>query len=665
VTRGGPAKRPSTHAARSLAAPRRTYRVSRSCTAAIALLAACLVQVSAAEAARNPETEIRALSHAFPIDHPAVVSAGLAARKAEACDRKGARRILAARKLSLARALANAERFLARKAGKKALTRLYSNRALRKPAGAVAVAAGGIATANPAGALAALLKARKLAPKDPDILVNMAPLLTHLGLAPEAIAVLDAADRMRGRSHAAMGLKPKAVALNNRGQALLGLGQWNPAAKALTKALALDPVLNEAATNLAAAELCRGKAEEAVRFFRLGQYRRRYDSIDAIPPSGEGEGTGRRPVGDWIDLSKGIDNQLPQLPLPRSVDQTEAAYDSYLAEDNAVADRLNQVLAEESKFRAELSAQLAASSPATRARTNAVMSSAPDNWLVLSAAVRTREAELSRVAREWSEESSDAFPVWGARARDDCEGVEDLDAQRRCMKEREREYCTAQTNPALSRFNSAIRSLEESKAALHSAGYRHDTAAAATLKRPAAHGLMLALARERGLRRYSDLTSLGSGWSAYQCDAPRAPADAFGEVNTPGSSPCQVPSFSINLRVAEVSADCENIEAKIATEGALGAFLKVSHGVRSGETTVFAGPQGEVKIPGTNIGATIEDGLYIKVDRDGNLKDIGFRVAVGGTVGAGAVSISTYGESYDFSFVGVFSSLPSAFGSQG
>ena len=73
---------------------------------------------------------------------------------------------------------------------------------------------------RPGAALAALVRAHELEPIQASHLVNAAAVASSVGLPSEALAMLDAAERLEDPDRPAMGIGRHAVALNNRGTAL-------------------------------------------------------------------------------------------------------------------------------------------------------------------------------------------------------------------------------------------------------------------------------------------------------------------------------------------------------------------------------------------------------------------------------------------------------------
>lgn len=161
----------------------------------------------------------------------------------------------ARRRMSARTALARAGRLLKRSSatGLRVLRAGPDYRSGRRLAEGVVAAMGrGI----PLAALGGLLRLHALRPRDPAPLSSAAAILTSRGMPREALSLLEAAARMRGRTRGGMGIGSRAIALNNRGQALIELGRFNEAASTLNQAIRLAPLLSEARTNRSAIDRC-------------------------------------------------------------------------------------------------------------------------------------------------------------------------------------------------------------------------------------------------------------------------------------------------------------------------------------------------------------------------------------------------------------------------
>ena len=111
--------------------------------------------------------------------------------------------------------------------------------------------------------------------------------------------------------------------------------------------------------------------------------------------------------------------------------------------------------------------------------------------------------------------------------------------------------------------------------------------------------------------------------------------------------PPRAPSASLALTAGST------LEAAATVQGWFGVFGQIEWAPRSGKFTIFGGPKVSGKIPGTEIGGSFKDGLYVQIGKDGYLADFGFRTSVSGNAGFGPFAIKG-SESMDFSFAPVF-----------
>jgi hypothetical protein len=103
-----------------------------------------------------------------------------------------------------------------------------------------------------------------------------------------------------------------------------------------------------------------------------------------------------------------------------------------------------------------------------------------------------------------------------------------------------------------------------------------------------------------------------------------------------------------------IDVNCEKVSVEVggSVSGWFGAFGQLDYSPRNGKISVFAGPKASAKIPGTSIGASFKDGLYLTI-KNGGVDDFGFRTSASTSTGFGPFSIKG-GDSMDFSFAPVF-----------
>ena len=79
-----------------------------------------------------------------------------------------------------------------------------------------------------------------------------------------------------------------------------------------------------------------------------------------------------------------------------------------------------------------------------------------------------------------------------------------------------------------------------------------------------------------------------------------------------------------------VKANCDEVEAEGSLEVMpwINAFAAVNHAPKSGQTTVVIG--GRASVGGGPLEASFTSAAYVKVDAQGNIEDVGWRVGPSG-----------------------------------
>lgn len=231
-----------------------------------------------------------------------------------------------------------------------------SNTALNDPGKARAAALFAMAKGNRLATAAVLLRSVERNPKDVTSLVNLAGVIAPMGAPNEALALLDEADRLGTEPTTAWGLNPKAVKLNARGYALMGVGKNKEAEVVLKQAVILEPQLAEAGRNLAAALGEQENCAEGMKVLRRSLQRTPAKESLApppptptpsdeigLPPTPEPDTKGFKPVRDVLDFSKGKKN--PSWPyFVTSVEpENESGIKKLIAEYEAFGEKMSYV----------------------------------------------------------------------------------------------------------------------------------------------------------------------------------------------------------------------------------------------------------------------------------------------------------------------------------
>jgi tetratricopeptide (TPR) repeat protein len=617
----------------------------------------------AAGAAPAPPPELWSFAAAAPVASPETVGADLVRQRDTLCapDR--------GKTPALPAALRAAQAIVVAAVGRGAVQAFERSPTARSPVAARGAAVGLFAQGRATGALLALLRLHELAPQDPSTLSSIAATLNVLGRPREALAVAQAARSMRGTPAAAMGISGRAMLRSNEGQALVGVGRYAAAERALREAVRLAPDLSEAKANLAVALLCQEQDAEAVRFYRLARYRRPYTLVeqtqDPQHPS--------VPVdGEIFDLSRGVDGMFPALRIPASwVDLAQGPANpgnaDLLAADAGWSARLAQFQQRERELRDAIDWQHLPSLTLQRfTRLTAAIYGArfqPDikplddhAWsvhgelqLIYHEYFATGPGVHSKLQDLW-----DARPTWP-----ECRQASPAACTARWQRE-----CSDLNATTHARWLPLAQELDRSLRALYAARYRRETALAANIADPRLRAL--AVVRIQGNQvEYHQLISELRSWASWLGDAgcPATPTgaavktdDGFQQEPDGGCAPfLKGVRFAVKLGpYVKLGANCEQVTLEVAGKGDflwIGPFAEASVDFKRGTGTVFAGGKAAAKIPETNVGVSAKEGIYATFGATG-LRDIGMRVSTAGSFGlASGPTVDMKGPSYQISFV--------------
>jgi tetratricopeptide (TPR) repeat protein len=514
-----------------------------------------------------------------------------------------------------------------------------------------------VAIGEPGAALAALLRAHDLRPSESRYLVAAAGLLTAIGAPREALALVERADALGPSRSAPFGINQQALALNAKGAALIALGQFTQAEPYLRAAIDIEPLLSEAKLNLSVAILCRTKDSTGIGFFRAGQLRQ--------PLFGPNGLTGP-PLDQQLDMTHGKTASLPELPLPGTYAQglrMRTFYEDFGKVHQSKVDAINAgILSHRAAWYASKPSLLALT------RTTEIMRLAyGEDQPASIEALKTHLADVheqthlgvTRISDQLLKDSS----AWHDEAGKACAGVYGAEYQP-CLNREYNARCGGPADSANSKVVDLIRAEERAVHDYIGAYYPYATAIAANIADPDAHELLSLQIEFNMLHDWvSPMAPLGYWFATARqvnCGQPTgAETVEYQRPDVPHSDPCP-PSvrgvklaWSLGGSTIEVNCEKVSIEVGAKVEGWFGAFGQIDYNPRTGRLMVFAGPKVSGKIPGTGIGGSFKDGLYLRFTGDGHLDDFGFRTSVSGSVGFGPMSIKG-GDSMDFSFAPVF-----------
>jgi tetratricopeptide (TPR) repeat protein len=545
------------------------------------------------------------------------------------------------------------------------------------------VAAGALVMKRVTAALAALLRAQELAPKNPAHLINLAGITSRVGLPRHTLALLDAADKL-GTPPKVFGLDGHAVSLTNRGHALIQLKRFPEAETALREAVRRAPELAEARENLAHALYQQNndrKKEEARETMRFARWRKAQppsteapaqspstsaNPVPATPsspakPAEDERGLsdadfnsqrhGRPPAEAVFNLSRGKSGGLPTIKSPRTIQDGHELYPKLLkfehelhARESAIVGRINEL--DTLLRRRERSGQVSSAS-ASRAR--------DVFWYIGMTHTEPRYRSLWREVVLASREPGNGLTggqwenPWGSK-----ELQENYDRISHAGMKYPA-YCKAMfaaTEPFQATWQGPIHRIETAINRYYHVTYPHMTALAANLADPLNHEYAMLLIEQRGLALMHDLT----GPLHTVCFFNKFCVEAWGDQGKEGTSEEPTPGnftdadfcsaiseagykASFDLEVISISINCE----AISTEISAGEWVKLFAEVEctfDGEVTVFIGGAGEAEIPIVGpISTEAKAGAFIKIDFNTGVVDAGVKTSESTSVKVGPVAI--------------------------
>ncbi|MFA6298940.1 MAG: CARDB domain-containing protein [Nocardioides sp.] len=563
-----------------------------------------------------------------------------------------------AKAMTLSAALAGARSFLSTTAGANALSQLESSGQASTPGKAEALAAAAVTQGSPGLALAALLKAHGLEPRNANHLVNAAAMATSVGLPNEAIAMLDAAQTLDLR-RPAMGISQRAISLTVRGQALTMTGRESAARGYFLAARAASPLLSEADTGLATLEACEDEDIKAARFLRKSRTRTQTPTRpdeENPPPS----------VG--IDLSQGTPSSMRQLPLAETPRQAVVMEDVYDGIQAGFAAELDAIQAEEQQLQDHLRATDELRTDAEIHLRDGIISlvhgaGKHSSVEALQDVMDERYADLLALREEfWGGGTGEVPYTYGTlleTAFAACSGQGSG-----CVDREMRTTCGPELVGAHNRWRALMGQLRTAGNAYFTALSTRMSAYASNLEDEEAHRLGILQIENMELVTYAGLVQQGQIWTQHvrvhedhcvpdpEADAldPEDPEAAATKGNCPDA--LKATSFVLNLGPTVVKVNCEKISQELAGEvlPLLQAFVEVTYDFRAGTVTVVAGAKGTGKLGGV-VENGFKSGVYVTAGTDGSLKDAGWRVGPSTTVGTGPLEVEAINQEIDISFV--------------
>jgi hypothetical protein len=474
-------------------------------------------------------------------------------------------------------------------------------------------------------------------------------------MAKEGLALLDAAAKLHTKGAAPMGISWNALALNNRGYALLVLGHPKQAKPFLVKAEQAEPLLSEARQNLDAADQC--------NWVMLPGGSRGNPPVIADPPQprhGEPKDMTTNSGGDpipvassFLDLSQGTEYQPVVIKIPDSPVQGSAMSDYYektiKAFNNEFLSYPAKITAADRKWNATHPNHL------TDQRVGAIeMALATAEW----------QPTLKPLLEVYKTAFADLFDATHEGALHP--GLPESEAERACWSSADwvtcmRRVCIPKTASLQASWRARMLMVNDLNLRWEAAYWRYATALAANVSNPFLHQMILLEATNRMLGYRLDVLIEARYWTGRAdgdglrgegkegttdyCTGTPPPPPAAGKLPDQNDSKACPPalkffegSFTVP-KVFKLVVACERVEAEFATPGWLGAFANGSYNPKSGQLTVFAGGQMEGGVKGAVASGKV--GGFMTIDRDGAPIDGGIRVSGDLTIGVGGVGITS------------------------
>lgn len=537
------------------------------------------------------------------------------------------------RKFTAAEAVRRATAELKRVAGADAIAAFQASPSSRSAAAAELAAAGALAQSQPGAALAAMLRAHQLEPREASHLVNAAALASGVGLPNEALGMLDHAARLDDPDRPPLGIPRAAMLQAVRAQSLVRVGRYAQAKTAAAAAAQLAPMLTEPHGAEAAADLCEGR--DMMPAYRKTQ-KRQSPTAPPTPPHPV------PPDTPWVDDSTGVPGTYSAFTLPGSPMDAPHLVGVYRGKTDAEGAWVMARNERERQLRETLAARQD-SEVTVDARSELLdivhaIGDAPD----LVALSRQFAAEIDAAAAERArlivdgDVSGRAIEILQA-ARESCPPTEGWE---HCVTETTRSSCIGVTGGShqiwLGHLNAAT---DIAKAYLREYG-RRVSGTVAHLSDQSAYelGLMAIADKDHGMRALvlqeayfwtGAVDGLKDSRGIHYCIATPSPVpppvhmpDALPEG--PGACDGWVKdmNFVMPLPGSTVKLSCEALAVEVAGETWITGFAEFKVNFRSQQFSVFAGSKAELGFGPAK--ADFKSGVYFEAGPNG-VEDFGMR----------------------------------------
>ena len=406
-----------------------------------------------------------------------------------------------------------------------------------------------------------------------------------------------------------------------------------------------------------------------------------------------------------LDLSRGKRLKLPDLKIPANVEASVAMHSKYQALRDGITAILNSLSAREEQLLAGRDERF------QKEVEKAANSGNPSAVMAITERQEKYEKFRELVDPENVKQHPSVSPLWekarqarinnyqgvhfdqrlffevpagvadhGSQSQQLTKKIREIDAAQKAegltgfseesKKRYNRKKCAA-TREAHAKWRSAIHDYDSAHRNYLQAAYKHMTAVIANIADPFEHELnriqieryiyfvwqtehidyadSFFPAADRALKAYCDETSSKSGGEDLETLEAEKP-DICPEV-LKGANKAKV-----DFELVSVSFNCEAIGIEVSSPW-LGLFVEAEGTFKGGWISQYGGVaigfgvKGEVEIPGLPEGVEGKAGGYVKLDKDGNIKDAGFKTGTTITKGIiGPVAVET-GTDYELTIL--------------
>ena len=597
---------------------------------------------------------------------------------------------------TFAEALSRARAFLVERASREALAAFNASPEAKKADRAALAAGRALVARKPLAALAALLRAHELEPRNATHLANLAAVLSLIGMPAEALGILDSDPVRTARIASPLGIGGRAGVLSTRGHSLIQLGQAREAETVLRQAVSMSPKSSEASSNLAFALWMQDdpkKKEEAGRLIagvwrRMGARPERPAPGRETPPPRRDEETVPEKIPTEIfengtvglDLSRGKRLKLPDLKIPGSPEASVAMHPQYMKVGSELEALLQQLIQRGEEYQEKVEAKASSLRVPTAAELTAMRALASIDrvkshpsvrpfwekarkaWLNNNQGVDFRGLSYSTSEMYVSDEEvtaansqltqlmkrhAEVTAPMEAEIQTACANAVGQSCPARIREKYRLKTCPI-TRQAHAKWRSGIHDYDTALRNYLEAAYKHMTALLAHIRDRDQYEVFRTEIEEHIYEEWAIHVQMVD--SIYDVSKEPCPTGALAGEEEIDKVQAERPDFcppfldggrkiKVDFKFISLSAGCETLGVELSSPW-LGLFLEGEANFKGGWISKY---QGVTIGAGVKAGIGTEEGLpigvegkaggYVKLDKDGKIMDAGFKAGATMTVG--------------------------------